>query len=156
MDWDSAVGMHNPTTTEPAIQRDEVEEDAYVGPRDGCGFLHRHKCDGAACDGSKDVPNDSDPFEDTAHLTDNEMDECTDDCPGCASVQDTDDTHREDEPGDWLMSGFSGVCSLGGEWFHLNDTIRADGAGGWECRDCVEDLERYEDDRWEEARRLTR
>ena len=50
---------------------------------------------------------------------------------------DTDDTRREDEPGDWFIAGFDGECSRGGEKIIASDTIRADGDGGWECRECV-------------------
>ena len=99
--------------------------DIYVGPRDGCGFLHRHECDGAKCDGSKDVPNAINPF--------------------TLEPLDTDDTRREDEPGDWFVADFDGECSRGGETFESRwpsgtaTTIRADGDGGWECRECVEE-----------------
>jgi hypothetical protein len=53
---------------------------------------------------------------------------------------DTDDTRREDEPGGWIIAGFDGVCSRGGEEFqaHTSTTIRADGGGSWECRECVD------------------
>jgi len=135
MDYDNAVSMHNPFTMEPAVQRDEElpemweaadliggaadAEDGYLGPRDGCGFLHRHECDGTTCDGSKDVPGDGDPFIDP---------------------DDGDDTRREDEPGGYFIADFDGECSRGGETFKAGDslTIRADGDGGWECRGCVD------------------
>jgi hypothetical protein len=89
--------------------------DTYVGPRNGCEFLHRHECAGNACDGSKDVPNDGNPFAD----------------------EDTDDTRREDEPGDWFVADFDGECSRGQEQIVPGTTIRADGDGGFECRGCV-------------------
>jgi hypothetical protein len=50
----------------------------------------------------------------------------------------TDDTRREDEPGDWVIAGFEGECSRGGGIFVGNATIRADGDGGWECREHAE------------------
>jgi hypothetical protein len=50
---------------------------------------------------------------------------------------DTDDTRREDEPGDWVIAGFDGECSRSGETFGKDVTIRADGDGGWECQGCV-------------------
>jgi hypothetical protein len=96
----------------------------YVGPRDGCGFLHRHECTGAACDGSRDVPNDGDPF------------------------IEADDTRREDEPGDWFVADFDGECSRGGEKFGASVTIRANGEGGWECRECV-DEDDFKAEQWD-------
>jgi len=61
-------------------------------------------------------------------------------------LQDTDDTRREDEPGDWFIADFNGECSRGGEMFKAGDslTIRADGDGGWECRQCV--IDDYDDE----------
>lgn len=41
-------------------------------------------------------------------------------------------------PGPWFAAGCAGdVCSRGGEPICAGDAIRADGNGGWECRDCV-------------------
>lgn len=70
--------------------------------------------------------------------------------PGWHIQEDTDpdgdDTRREDEPGDWVIAGFDGECSRGGETFGADVTIRADGDGGWECQGCVS----YDEDKAEE------
>jgi hypothetical protein len=66
---------------------------------------------------------------------------------------DTDDTRRDDEPGDWIVAGFEGECSRGGGIFVGNATIRADGDGGWECRECVLDDENAYFEMVEENRR---
>lgn len=47
--------------------------------------------------------------------------------------------YRAREAGPWFQSIYPGVCSLGDEQFDVGTRIRADGDGGWECHDCVED-----------------
>jgi hypothetical protein len=66
-------------------------------------------------------------------------------------VQDTDDTRREDELGDWFIADFNGECSRGGGMFLAGSTIRADGDGGWECQACVEFDQQVEEARREAA-----
>lgn len=41
-------------------------------------------------------------------------------------------------PGPWIVSAYAGQCSFEGEDFEEGTEIRADGSGGWECRECVE------------------
>lgn len=41
-------------------------------------------------------------------------------------------------PGPWFIAGYDDECSRGGELISEGEEIRADGAGGWECRSCVE------------------
>jgi hypothetical protein len=68
---------------------------------------------------------------DTRPLTDNER--------AFLMEDDTDDTRREDEPGDWVVADFDGECSRNVLCYIFpGDTIRADGDGGWECRECVD------------------
>lgn len=43
------------------------------------------------------------------------------------------------EPGPWFRSQFPGECSRGGETFPAQSSVRADGDGGWECWECVEE-----------------
>jgi len=41
-------------------------------------------------------------------------------------------------PGPWMIAAFDGGdCSRGGHDLEEGMQIRADGDGGWECRDCV-------------------
>lgn len=87
----------------------------YVGPRDGCTFLHRHKCAGTTCDGADNVPNDDDPFADPA--------------PTAGGL--------DGSPGPWVTARFDGECSRGCAGIEEGQEIRADGDDGWECRDCV-------------------
>lgn len=46
---------------------------------------------------------------------------------------------RFDGPGPWFTAQLPGECSAGGEEITGGDTIRADGSGGWECQECVEE-----------------
>lgn len=48
-------------------------------------------------------------------------------------------SHRPHEAGPWFTAMYPGECSLSGERFYEGAMIRADGDGGYECRDCVED-----------------
>jgi hypothetical protein len=41
------------------------------------------------------------------------------------------------KPGPWFDARFPGICERGGEGFEEGEEIRADGEGGYECRDCV-------------------
>jgi len=45
------------------------------------------------------------------------------------------------KPGPWFSAAFPGICEKGGEGFEAGDEVRADGEGGYECRDCVTDAE---------------
>lgn len=54
---------------------------------------------------------------------------------------DPDARAEDDGPGPWFMAGFDGECSRGCGGISEGDTIRADGDGGWECRDCVDEDE---------------
>lgn len=60
---------------------------------------------------------------------------------------DTDDIRREGDPSDWFIADFDGECSRGRHEFDTRypdgtaTTIRADGNGGWECWECVEEDE---------------
>lgn len=45
------------------------------------------------------------------------------------------------DPGPWFSAAFPGICEKGGEGFEQGEEIRADGQGGYECRDCVSDAE---------------
>lgn len=40
-------------------------------------------------------------------------------------------------PGPWFEAQFPGICERGGEGFEQGEEIRADGEGGYECRQCV-------------------
>ena len=74
----------------------------------------------------------------------------------CRKCVDTDDTRREDEPGDWCIADFDGECSRCGREFGKNVTVRADGAGDFECRVCVdEDQRKVKDQDAYEAELLT-
>jgi hypothetical protein len=42
-------------------------------------------------------------------------------------------------PGPWVISAFYGECSREGDGIWPDEEIRADGVGGWEHRECVED-----------------
>ncbi len=42
-------------------------------------------------------------------------------------------------PGPFFLANYSGECSRGGEWFREGEEIRADGSGGWECFECVDE-----------------
>jgi hypothetical protein len=74
------------------------------------------------------------------------------DCPmhedPCVIGQPQDDTRREDEPGDWFVADFDGECSRDGEKFGASVTIRADGDGGWECQECVDEDE-FKAEQWD-------
>jgi len=50
-----------------------------------------------------------------------------------------DSPNDKDQPGPWIVAGFDGVCSRGGEHLLEGEDIRADGDGGWECRECVDE-----------------
>jgi hypothetical protein len=39
-------------------------------------------------------------------------------------------------PGPWFPAAYEGECSSCGADITGDDEIRADGFGGWECRDC--------------------
>jgi hypothetical protein len=45
------------------------------------------------------------------------------------------------KPGPWFSAAFPGICEECGHGFEQGDTVRADGQGGYECRDCVTDAE---------------
>jgi hypothetical protein len=42
------------------------------------------------------------------------------------------------QPGAWFIAGFDDECSCGTDDIVYGDTIRSDGDGGWERRECVE------------------
>lgn len=44
----------------------------------------------------------------------------------------------ESTPGPWFTAGYGGRCASCGDGFTEGDTIRADGAGGFECEGCDE------------------
>lgn len=50
--------------------------------------------------------------------------------------------HLGAQPGPWFDAQFPGICERGGEGFEAGEEIRADGEGGYECRECVNDDER--------------
>jgi hypothetical protein len=60
-----------------------------------------------------------------------------------AHLDDGDSTDQKnsevlaDDPGPWFIAHHNSVCSRGGEPIHRGDTIRTDGGGDYECRDCV-------------------
>lgn len=39
-------------------------------------------------------------------------------------------------PGPWFTASYGGSCASCGDQIEEGDTIRADGAGGWECENC--------------------
>jgi hypothetical protein len=43
---------------------------------------------------------------------------------------------QDDGPGPWFEATFPGECSSGGCDIEPGDQIRADGSGGWECKEC--------------------
>jgi len=43
------------------------------------------------------------------------------------------------QPGPWIIAGFHGKCSRGGELIGVGEDVRADGDGGWECKECVDE-----------------
>jgi len=45
-------------------------------------------------------------------------------------------TVEPDGPGPWFIAGYHGACSACGFDIEPGDEIRADGQGGWECREC--------------------
>lgn len=51
-------------------------------------------------------------------------------------------------PGPWFVAGYDGDCSRCGDPFTEGDTIRADGAGDWECSTCEEELHPDPRDEW--------
>ncbi len=52
---------------------------------------------------------------------------------------DSPDDHPGEQPAPWIVAGFDGVCSRSGERITIGQDIRADGDGGWECKECVDD-----------------
>lgn len=57
---------------------------------------------------------------------------------------------NQNEPGNWFIAGYISGCEYGDQ-IQEDDTIRADGFGGWEHRECVESgqamfLDRPEDE----------
>jgi len=54
-----------------------------------------------------------------------------------ASVFGNPDPIDHNEPGNWFLAGYDSPCEYGDQ-IQDGDTIRADGFGGWEHRDCVE------------------
>jgi hypothetical protein len=47
-----------------------------------------------------------------------------------------------DGPGPWVEAGFDSEASCCGMGIEAGDIIRADGAGGWEHKDCVGEVQK--------------
>ncbi len=47
----------------------------------------------------------------------------------------TEEAQERRPPGPWFVGHYDGTCSRCESTFRAGDTIRADGAGGWECCD---------------------
>lgn len=71
---------------------------------------------------------------------------CQTEGPVCHE-RDEEDQKMSDHPGPWFTAGYDDECSRGGHEITDGDEIRADGEGGWECRECVQDdLDRLDDE----------
>ena len=50
-----------------------------------------------------------------------------------------------DSSAPWIVAGFEGVCSRDFDTIYEGDVIRADGEGGWEKKECVDEDEDWID-----------